>query len=335
MERKNSIFISWIILLICGVPVLAQQPAEGQTVKIETTLVTVPVIVSDKQGRYVSGLKQADFTLYHDRIHQQIDFFADTEEPVNIALLLDTSRSTEMVLVEIKQAAMGFLRQLRASDRALIASFDFRVNVLAPLTGDRARLERAVSLAAIGERLGTRLREAVDETIRHEFKSVKGRKAIIVLTDGKDQGSFVTEEELIEAASEADAPVYSIFYTTGPGARPDFGGWPGGIRRRATRRRMEQRNQDAAEFLQQLSEASAGRYFRSEVAVLGGTLDQIFDELRHQYRLGFYPSEADPPDAVRSDAQVHQLRVEVARAGVVVRARRGYRMESKKKPAEK
>ncbi len=331
--KRNSIFISWVMILFCGIPGLAQQPEGEQTLKIETTLVTVPVIVSDKQGRYVSGLKQADFTLYHDRIRQQIDFFADTEEPVNIALLLDTSRSAEMVLEDIKRAAMGFLRQLRPSDRALIASFDSRVNILAPLTGDRARLDRAVSQAAIGERFGTRLREAVHETIRREFKSVKGRKAIIVLTDGKDHGSLVSEEELIEAASEADAPVYSIFYTTGPAARPDLGGWPGGgIRRRAIRRRMEQRNEDAVEYLQQLSEASAGRYFRSEVAVLGRTLDQIFDELRHQYRLGFYPPE---PGSDAAADPVHQLRVEVARSGVVVRARRSYRMESKKPPLDK
>lgn len=86
---------------------------------------SVPVIVSDRQGRYISGLKAPDFTLYEDRNKQPISFFADTEEAINVALLLDTSRSTAGVLDDIKKAAKEFIKQLRPQDRAMVASFDY------------------------------------------------------------------------------------------------------------------------------------------------------------------------------------------------------------------
>src|SRR4026209_2637893 len=102
------------LYLLCASLAFAQQrqqkPETEETLKIDTALVSVPVIVSDRYGRYVSGLKASDFTLYEDRTKRQIEFFADTEEPINIALLLDTSKSTALVLDDIKQAAKDFVR---------------------------------------------------------------------------------------------------------------------------------------------------------------------------------------------------------------------------------
>src|SRR5262245_13476940 len=110
-------------LTCCAMCVIAasaqnQRQDPDQTFKIDTTLVSVPVIVSDRQGRYIAGLKASDFRLYEDRVKQQIAFFADTEEPINVALLLDTSKSTSWVLDDIKKAAKDFVKQLRSQDRA-------------------------------------------------------------------------------------------------------------------------------------------------------------------------------------------------------------------------
>src|SRR5262249_6734268 len=187
-----------------------------QTIKIDTTLVSVPVIVSDRQERYIAGLKASDFTLYEDRVKQQIAFFADTEEPINVALLLDTSKSTTWALDAIKQTARDFVKQLRPQDRAMIVSFDHDTVALCDLTSDRKTLEHAIGDAQIGERFGTKLCDAVDAVMKEEFRTVKGRKAIVLLTDGKDHGSEVGEQSLMESAAEADTLIYSVFYRSLP-----------------------------------------------------------------------------------------------------------------------
>jgi VWFA-related protein len=338
LRRFSAAPLGGFLLCLLAATALAQQSgrAEGRqpdTLKIDTALVSVPLIVSDRQGRYVAGLKAADFTLYEDQVKQRIDFFAAVEEPLNVALLLDTSFSARGVLDHIKLAAGEFINQLRPQDRAMVVTFDHRVNTLSPLTGDRNALERAIGAAVVGERLGTQLRAAVDEVLRRQFESIKGRKAVILLTDGKDAGSRVDPQALLEAATEADTMIYSIFYSTKPpGLREDprfpRAGRRGGVfgpdperqaRRESRARRVEARNEAAVDYLQRLSEVSAGRYYRSDLTDLKKTFGLIAEELRHQYRLGFYP--ADHPAG-----SAHSLRVEVARPGLVTRARRSYRV---------
>lgn len=360
MNRLRRMVAGSVAVLICCLAnlgtssVQAQQGQQQDTLKIDTALVSVPVVVSDRNGRYVSGLKISDFTLYDDRVKQQIEFFADTEEPINVALLLDTSLSTRLVLDDIKEAAKDFARQLRAQDKAMIVTFDFDETVLCELTSNHKTLERAIDKAWIGERGGTKLRDVVYDVTREEFRNIKGRKAIILLTDGKDMGSAVTEQRLLDNATEADTLVYSVFYRSGPGAMRrdprDRGGWgnprnrrrggiflprfpnfapqqwPNNPRQQRRGGRIEERNEEAIEFLQRLSDASAGRYFNSEVANLSRTFGEIIDELRHQYRLGFYPQERQSGQSANS---LHSLRVDVARRDVVVRARRNYRLPTR------
>ena len=349
--------------VIAGAAQTQKQDSE-QTIKIDTTLVSVPVIVSDRQGRYIAGLKASDFTLYEDRVKQPIVFFADTEEPINVALLLDTSKSTAWVLDDIKKTARDFVKQLRPQDRAMIASFDRDTTALCELTSDRKKLERAIGAAQIGEGFGTKLRDAVQAVMKEEFRTVKGRKAIVLLTDGKDHGSVVAEQTLLDTAAEADTLIYSVFYRSSPpwlnrgrqsprgrwggqGRWPDRRsgtGWRDGMftpspqfpdppqrpgrdgQRQRRAGRIDERNEDAMEFLQRLSEVSAGRYFNSEVSDLKQTFGQIVEELRHQYRLGFYP-----PD--HPTGGIHTIKVEVgmgvAGPDVVVRSRRSYRVAEK------
>ena len=330
-----------IVLFLSVIPVRAQE--QDSVIKIEATLVSIPVTVSDRSGRYLSGLKAEDFTLYKDGTKQQIAFFSAEEEPLNVALLLDTSRSTEQVLDEIKEQAKNFLKQLRPQDRAMIISFDYDVHVLSELTADRKALERAIKNARIGERVGTTLRDAVFDVTAKHFKQVTGRKAIIMLTDGKDHGSDITIDELFEAAEESDTMIYSIFYTTMlPGLPPGTlnfprrRDWPPADqpgrrrnqvtreapqfpeRRQQRRQRQAMNNEMAGEFLKELSEVSAGRFYESDITDLKKTFALIADELRHQYRLGFYPS------GERQEGITHKVRVEVSRGDAVVRARRSY-----------
>ena len=312
---------------------VAQEKQSDAPIKVQTTLVSVPVIVSDRQGRYISGLKLENFKLYQDRIEQKIAIFDAAEEPLNIALLLDTSHSTSQVLEDIRKDAASFLKELRPQDRALVVSFDYDVHMLCSLTSNRKALERAIKDAKVGARAGTTLRDAVAEVNERQFKRIDGRKAIILLTDGKDFGSRISEEELFDEAAESGAMIYSVFFETGFPRQswngqlpfPGRGGWgrrfpPIDRPRRDDRRRerVEMRNEQAMAFLTKLSEVSAGRFYGSKVSDLKKTFKLIAEELRHQYRLGFYP------DVGKADGQRHTLRVEVSATDAVVRARRSY-----------
>jgi VWFA-related protein len=331
-----------LVLFVCVIPTQAQSKSQDKSddtpVRIQSTLISVPAIVSDREDRYIAGLKAGDFKLYEDGIEQQIAFFEATEEPINVALLIDTSRSTTRVLDEIKDSAMDFLRELRPQDRAMIVAFDYDVHVLAPLTNNRKTLERAISEAEIGEMVGTVLRDAVIEVTHRHFKTVDGRKAVVLLTDGKDHQSRISEEDLLSEATESGAMIYPIYYETmGAGFRrrgrfqfPRDGG--GGGRRRERRfprrddnparderrERRAQRNETAIDFLTELAQVSAGRFYTSSADDLRDTFGSIADELRHQYQLGFYP------DAEKLDGKPHSIKVTVSRSGAVVRARRSY-----------
>jgi VWFA-related protein len=336
MRLRHLIFVILVGFLGLASPTTSGQTNQDAPIKVQTTLVNVPVIVSDRLGRYVSGLTLNDFKLYEDRIEQRIAICESTEEPINVALLLDTSHSTTPVLDDIKKEATSFLKELRPQDRALVMSFDYDLHLLSPLTSDRKKMERAIKDATIGERLGTVLRDAVADIIEHQFERVDGRKAIILLTDGKDFGSRVSEEALLDEATESGAMIYSVFFETGPqhrnrqdrrdrprtgwGRRGRFplAGQMGGQRRQ----RVEMRNAEAREFLTDLSDVSAGRFYSSDVSDLQKTFKLVAEELRHQYRLGFYP------DGAKADGLRHTLRVEVDTPGAVVRARRSYQATS-------
>src|SRR5262249_45338065 len=150
-----------------------------------------------------------------------------------------------------------------------------------------------------------------------------GRKAIVLLTDGKDHGSRISTEDLLDAATESDTMIYSIFFLTNMpnrfppmyGRRFPMGGpFPRRFPDREQRReRREKQDQLADDFLEELSEVSAGRFYRSEVGDLKKQFGLIADELRHQYRLGFYP------DSERKEGTTHRLRVEVSQQDAVVR----------------
>ena len=337
MKFFNTALAAFLALTLCPglASTLAQDKQADAPIKVQTTLVSVPVIVSDRQGRYLSGLKAGDFKLYQDRIEQPISYFDAAEEPLNVAVLIDTSKSTQPVLDDIKSAGEMFIKELRPQDRAMIVSADYDVHVLSQLTSDRKTLERAVKTAETGEEVGTVLRDAVAEVINRSFKRVDGRKAIILLSDGKDVGSRITEQAILEEAAEAGAMIYTVFFETGFLRRgwidattfPRRRVWVGPNRvpaprprpnERRRKQRIEMRNEQAIGFLEELADVSAGRYYSSDVSDLKKTFNLIAEELRHQYRLGFYP------DNGTNDGQRHSLKVEVTVPDAVVRARRSY-----------
>ncbi len=317
-------FIYIILLCVLFVPcVFGQVVAPSDEISVDTALINVPVTVSDRDDRYISGLTIQDFSLLRDGKPQKIDFFGAEEEPINVALLLDTSPSTANVIDQIKRAAVSFINLLEKDDRAMIVTFDTEIRQISPLTSNRIELERAIRNADIGYSIGTVMRDAVARTLSGSFGKLPGRKAVILLTDGMDFGSGISEGNLLYQLEESDALIYTVYYKTEmrvPGnrrTRRRVGSR--GIRFPSQRRQMPDRQKKGRDFLKKISETTAGRYYDKNIEDLGPTFGLIVDELRKQYRIAFYVPENDVA------GEIHTLKVKVNRKNVSVRTRASYR----------
>src|SRR2546429_7922738 len=187
-----------------------EEVGAGDVVRVDTTLVSIPVSVMDRDGKYIPNLRKEDFRVWEDGVEQQVAYFASTEKPFTVALLIDTSGSTRFKLQEIQDAAIAFVNQLRADDRVMIVSFNDKIRVLTPQpTNNRALLRNAILQTEPGD--GTRLYDAVDQVINQYFNHIEGRKAIVLFTDGVDTTSKRARyEDNVRDAEELDALIYPV-----------------------------------------------------------------------------------------------------------------------------
>ncbi len=189
-----------------------EQHDHDQAIKLEATLVAVPVIASDRDGRYIPDMRREDFTLQEDGVKQEIVFFGTVNEPFHMVLMLDTSASTQEKLGQLKSAATQFVEQLKPADRVKVISFDDQVRDLCEFTNDRTELRRAVDRTQPGQ--GTKLYDAIALALR-QMRQVQGRKAIVLFTDGADMTSDNARyEDNISAVEESGVIVYPIRYDT-------------------------------------------------------------------------------------------------------------------------
>jgi Ca-activated chloride channel homolog len=314
-----------IIGIAIFVVLLSTSQSPGSQIRVESALVTVPVIVSDLQGRFTPGLKADDFKLFHDGAPEKISLFLTSDEPFKIALLLDSSMSTTTVLGKIKKAARRFLLQMRPNDLAMVVSFDSEIRILCPLSSDRRELEKAIEKVE-SRGSGTKLRDAILQ-IQNRFRAFSGRKAIVLLTDGDDHGSVVTAPELRDVVLSSGTLIYPIFYSIDfRELMKELFGAPS--RMPSSSRRVQETNAVWAEqerksalYLQELSELSAGRFYRSKVTEFDQAFSQISEELHSQYLIGFYP------DKSKLDGNLHSLSVRVNLQGLTVRSRPNYKSQ--------
>ncbi|MBS1789021.1 MAG: VWA domain-containing protein [Acidobacteria bacterium] len=219
---KQFIFAAFLVAafsLFVGIPTFAQTTSQQsqdpiqQTIKIPTTLVNVPVIVTDRFGRFITGLNRSDFNVHEDGISQKIEDFSSTEAPFNVALLIDTSRSTQNKLGHIRKAALEFIKQLQPNDKVMVVTFDEQVRFVSDFTSNRAELERAVK--SLKSSYLTSLYDAIYRTITEKMLPIQGRKAIVLLTDGVDTASkkatFSSSLDLVAATGIIS---YAIQYET-------------------------------------------------------------------------------------------------------------------------
>ena len=324
-----------------------------EVIKVNTTLVTIPVSVRDRDGRYMPNLTKQDFRVYEEGVEQRVEYFATTEQPFTVALVLDTSGSTRFRMDEIQDAAVAFVDQLRPSDRVMVVSFDDEVRVLSEPTGDRNRLRSAIRSTRQGN--GTRLYDAVALVINQYFPRIQGRKAIVLFTDGVDTASKrASYQSNLQDAEELDGLIYTVQYDTYTNSQVAGGGWPGGGGSRrggtgstvgdilagvilggnvrigrggggnwpggrnctgCTREEYERGDR----YLGDIARITGARRYRADsTRDLNGAFSLVAEELRRQYSLGYYPSR--PAQA----GERRRIRVRVMRPDLVVQARDSY-----------
>ena len=209
-----------------------EEVGEGDVVRVDTTLISIPVSVMDRDGRYIPDLTKDDFHVWEDGVEQRVAYFASTEKPFTVALLIDTSGSTRFRLDEIQNAAITFVEQLRPDDRVMVVSFSDKIRVLAQATSDRNTLRNAIRQTEPGD--GTRLYDAVDQVENQYFNRIEGRKAMVLFTDGVDTTSkHASYESTLRDAEELDALIYPVEYDTYSDIGGLGGGWPSGGGRRS------------------------------------------------------------------------------------------------------
>jgi hypothetical protein len=194
-------------------PTLAPaEEQEAETVKTDTNLITVPVIATTNEGNYVPDLRQEEFNISEDGAPQEVAFFATVSAPFHVVLLLDTSASTQDKLKSIQKAAVAFVEQLQRADEVKVISFDNELRDLSEFTNDRAALKNAIYKTVSGQ--GTRLYDAMELAI-NSIRTIKGRKAIVLFSDGvdfhSDQSTF---DSTIRWLDEQDVIVYPIRFET-------------------------------------------------------------------------------------------------------------------------
>lgn len=190
----------------------AEPPEDIETLKTETDLVTVPIIATNRDGLYVTDLRQEEFKISEDGVPQEVAFFGKVAAPFHVVLMLDTSSSTKDHLRQIQNAAFTFVQQLQPVDRVKIIAFDDKVNDLNEFTSDREVLRTAINSARSGE--GTKVYDAVELAI-NTLRKIRGRRAIVLFSDGMDWYSDkATFEGTVRYLDEEGVVIYPIRYDT-------------------------------------------------------------------------------------------------------------------------
>lgn len=289
---------------------------EGSVVRVSTSLISVPAVVMDRNGRYIANLRKEDFKIYEDGVEQNLAYFASVEKPFTVALMLDVSGSTQFQLSQIRDAANTFVSRLRYNDRLMAVTFDGKISVLTEpaSVGDIRRTK--LHIPAVTD--GTVLYDAVDFVLKR-MAGIPGRKAIVLMTDGVDQNSIASFKGTVRDIAEQDVLIYTVQYNTLPQLPERLSQIKNEKARRKIQERLLKGYALSEPYLRALAEKTGGRFYRAEdLRDIGPAFEAITAELGVQYSLGYYPKENSSAGTER------MIKVRVRYPNMVVRARDSY-----------
>ena len=292
--------------------------SEEDVVRTSTNLITVPAQVMDRNGRFIGSLRKEDFLIYENGVEQQVGYFGSEEQPFTVALLLDVSGSTQTRLQAIRAAANGFISRLRPNDRLILVSFDGKINVLTEAVTVSQLRRLRLRLDAVND--GTLLYDTLDVVLNQRLAAIPGRKAVVLLTDGVDQGSTrASRKQNLRDADESDVLIYTVQYNTLPQLPERLSSITDTKIRARVQARMEKEYAIGGAYLRTLADETGGRLYNADTLVdIQLSFGAIMEELGRQYSLGYYPK-----GQVRA-GEKRDLKVRVRVPNLVVRARESY-----------
>jgi VWFA-related protein len=253
----------------------AKEPAAPKSnIRIDTTVVQIPVTVTDPLNRFVTGLEKKDFRLFEDKIEQTVQYFASEDAPISVGLIFDTSGSMGSKLEKSRQAVSQFFRTTNPEDEFFLVEFNDRPELVSPFTTSLEEIQNKLTFTQSKGR--TALLDAVYLGLHTMKKGRNARKALLIISDGGDNSSRYTESEIKNLVREADVQIYAI------------GIFESGAARGRTAEELA-----GPGLLQEISEQTGGRAFAVDnLNELPDIAAKIGIELRNQYLLGYTPANS-------------------------------------------
>ena len=294
-----------LALLASGSALRAQGPPRPPPVfGTGIEVINLNVSVTDARGRYVTDLTKNDFAVFEDGVRQELSIFNHEDIPISLVLMIDTSASMDEKLPTARAAAIRFVGTLRAQDNAQVMQFNDRTTILQDFVADHDALDSAISRteAAGPTALHNALYVALKELEKQKTQALR-RRAIVLLSDGEDTASLVSDDQVLDLARKTEINIYAI------SLRP---------------RRMQDRNavkfSQAAHLLTALTQDTGGQvHFPNSLSELDAVYERIAEELRTQYSLGYVSNNG------RRDGKWRRIVVRVpTREEIQVRHKLGY-----------
>jgi VWFA-related protein len=305
MTRRAFLSIAVLAAAIGLHPRAGEAQIQPPTFGTGIEIINLNLSVTDPADNYVTDLLQPDFAVYEDGIRQELSLFTHENLPISMVIMVDTSASMEEKIAVAQQAAIRFTKTLRPVDLAQIVQFNDRATTLQPFTNDLQALEAAIleTHTAGPTALHNALYIALKDLTRGQDPTQLRRRAVVLLSDGEDTASLVSDEQVLELAKKSEINIYAI-----------------SLRPSRPQDRTRQAFSQAEYLLNALTRETGGRvYFPAALSELEAVYDRIAEELRTLYSVGYVSSNA------RRDGKWRRIVVRVPeREGVSVRHKLGY-----------
>jgi Ca-activated chloride channel homolog len=306
MMTRRALCLSAALAAFClGATETARGQAPPPTFGAGIEIINLNLSVTDRADNYVTDLEAKDFAVYEDGIRQDLTLFTHENLPISMVIMIDTSASMEEKLATAQKAAIRFSKTLRPVDLAQIVQFNDRATTLQPFTNDLGALEKAIlATEAHGPTaLHNALYISIKDLMRDKNPKELRRRAIVLLSDGEDTASLVSDDQVIDLAKKSEISIYAI-----------------SLRPNRPQDRLRQAFSQAEYLLTTLTRDTGGRvYFPTSLSELDSVYDRIAEELRTLYSVGYVSSNA------RRDGKWRRIVVRVPdREGLVVRHKLGY-----------
>ena len=293
-----------LLVLASGSALRAQGPPRPPVFGTGIEVINLNVSVTDARGRYITDLTKNDFAVFEDGVRQELSIFNHEDIPISLVLMIDTSASMDEKLPTARAAAIRFVGTLRPQDNAQVMQFNDRTTILQDFVADHGALDSAIGRteAAGPTALHNALYVALKELEKQKTQALR-RRAIVLLSDGEDTASLVSDDQVLDLARKTEINIYAI------SLRP---------------RRMQDRNavkfSQAAHLLTALTQDTGGQvHFPNSLSELDAVYDRIAEELRTQYSLGYVSNNG------RRDGKWRRIVVRIpAREDIQVRHKLGY-----------